>query len=292
MYRNRTSSLLLCVLLIPVTCGCARTEDEGAGPGHRPQKLALTPRQELDLGRQAYREILSQPDEYGRVLPSDSPVVQRVRGIVRRLVRAVHIEPLQREINLLLQGYRFEWEVNVLRNKQVNAFCLPAGKMIVFTGILPVAQDDDQLATVLSHEMSHALAHHASERVARQQQFQMVARALNGGLPVMEERQRRDFFGVLAAGAGLRSKAYDRQQESEADHIGLFLMTFAGYDPEEAVRFWQRMEQLVGGRDQLPEILSDHPSNARRIHDLQGWVRSAKAAKRAYEEGHIAPARD
>jgi predicted Zn-dependent protease len=217
--------------------------------------------------------------------------VRRVRGIVRRLIQAVHIEPLQREINLRLQGYRFEWEVSVLQNKQINAFCLPAGKIVVFTGILPVAQDDDQLATVLSHEMSHALAHHASERVARQQKFQMVARVLNGALPGMDERERRQFLGVLAAGAGLGSKAYDRQQESEADHIGLFLMTFAGYDPDEAVRFWQRMQQLSARRGHVPEILSDHPSDERRIHDLQGWVRSAKAAKRAYDAGDVTPAR-
>ena len=94
-----------------------------------------------------------------------------------------------------------------------------------------------------------------------------------------------------ASGASglLRRKAYDREQESEADHIGVFLMTFAGYNPQEAVQFWERMERLGGGR--LPEILSDHPSDARRMHDLQSWVPRARAAKEAFDEGRIAPAR-
>src|SRR5205823_3103671 len=131
-----------------------------------------------------------------------------------RVVRAANIAPLRREIRLRMEGYRFEWEVNVVRDRKVNAFCLPAGKICVFTGILGVAQDDDQLATVLSHEIAHALAHHASERLA-------------------QERTR--------GAAGVFSKlSYGRMQESEADHIGIFLMTFAGYNPEAAVRFWER----------------------------------------------------
>src|SRR5262249_18314926 len=146
---------------------------------------------------------------------------------------------------------------------QINAFCLPAGKIIVFTGILPVAESDDQLATVLSHEIAHALAHHASERVAREQSG--VARLL-------------------------ARRAYDRAQESEADHIGLFLMTFADYDPNEAVVFWERMQTVHGPGGRIPEFLSDHPSDIRRIRDLQAWVPMALGGKRAFDEGRIAPA--
>src|ERR1700686_1807210 len=138
-------------------------EGSGEGPGHRAQTLALSPQQELELGRQAYKEVLSNPSKYGRVIPADRPECQRVRGIARRIIRAAGIEPLQREINLR-KGYRFEWEVNVLDKKQVNAFCLPGGKMAVFRGLLRVARNDDQLATVISHETAHALAHHARER--------------------------------------------------------------------------------------------------------------------------------
>ncbi len=194
-----------------------------------------------------------------------------MRGVVRRLLQAAAIKPLQREINLRLEGYRFEWEVNVLENRQRNAFCLPAGKIAVFTGILPVAETDDQLATVLSHEMAHALAHHASERIAREMGYEG---AMQSG-PV----------GILA---GLFGKKYDRQQEEEADHIGLFLMTFAEYDAREAVRFWQRMQRATGGQA-IPEILSDHPSDERRISDMERWIPQAEMAKRFFDEGRIEP---
>jgi metalloendopeptidase OMA1, mitochondrial len=257
-------SLVLCAGF--AACGCgfpAAGEPRGEGPGHREQVLALSPRQELELGRRAYQEVLNNPRKYGPALPADSPECRRVRAVTRRIIRASEIEPLQREINLR-QGYTYEWEVNVLENDQVNAFCLPGGKVAVFTGILRVARNDDQLATVISHEIAHALAHHSSERLARQE--------------------------INAGGAGgFWSKAYDRADEAEADHIGVFLMTFADYDPEEAVRFWERMERATGGRQALPEILSDHPSDAHRIQQLKQWVPKVEAAKKAFDEGRIVP---
>ncbi|MBY0522895.1 MAG: M48 family metallopeptidase [Gemmataceae bacterium] len=268
-YSSQGRTLALCV--VGLALGLAGTGCEGPspggrgeGPGRRQQKLALSPQEELTLGRRAYQEILGNPREYGHVVPTDRPESRRVRRVAERIIQAAGIEPLQREINLR-RGYRFEWEVNVLGKDEINALCLPGGKLAVFQGILRVAQNDDQLATVLSHEIAHALAHHSSERVAR-------------------EEMNRGGMG------GFWNKAYDRAQESEADHIGLFLMTFAGYDPNEAVRFWQRMQQAAGGRQQVPEILSDHPSDERRIQALKEWVPRAKAAKKAYDEGHIAPA--
>lgn len=238
---------------------------QGEGPGHRPQRLALSPQQELDLGRKAYREVLSDPQKYGRALPANSSEVQRVRRVVDRLIKAWEIKPLEREMNLMRAGYRYEWEVNVLEKNEVNAFCLPGGKIAVFTGLLRVAQNDDQLAAVLGHEMGHALAHHSSERLALDE----VNHGRSGG-----------FWG----------KKFDRAQESEADHIGIFLMTFAGYNPQEAVRFWEHMEQLTKGREP-PEILSDHPSDEHRIQAIKEWIPKALAAKKAYDEGNIAPER-
>src|SRR5579864_1103326 len=185
-----------CALAVP---GCAPV-GQGEGPGHRAQELALSPEQEVALGAQAYREILSK----SRVV-TRGPDVERVNRVGRRIAKAAEIEPLQREINLRVRGFRFDWEFTVVLERQINAFCLPGGKVVVFSGLLPVAARDDHLATVLSHEIAHALAHHASERLARQQ--------AEGG-------------SLLDA---LVNKAHDRQQESEADHIGLFLMTFAGY---------------------------------------------------------------
>jgi predicted Zn-dependent protease len=231
------------------------------GPGQRSQTLGLSPDQELEMGRQAYQQVLREARD--RIVPANDPAVRRVRQVAVRIVHAAGIEPLQREINLHLRGYRFEWAANVIDDRQVNAFCLPGGKIVVFSGILPVADNDAQLATVLSHEIAHALAHHSNERLTR------------------EESGRVGF---------LMEKAFDRRQESEADHIGVFLMTFAGYDPEEAVQFWERMEQASRGARRPPEFLSDHPCDERRIHDLRQWVPRARGAKNAFDEGRIAPA--
>jgi len=231
----------------------------GEGPGGREQPLALSPNEELRTGRQAYEEVLQ---EYrGRVLPQNHPDTVRVRRVVDRLTKAAQVDPLQREMHLRTKGYVFEWDVSVVQERQVNAFCLPAGKIVVFTGILPVAATDDQLATVLSHEMSHALAHHGSERVARER---------SGGGPLSKLR-------------------YDRYQEAEADHMGVFLMAFADYDPDQAVAFWVRMRRMASGGEP-PEILSDHPSHQTRIENLRKWAPQAKAARKAYDEGRVLPA--
>lgn len=245
--------------LLIVGCGLAEAPPRpGDGPGGREQSLALTPQQELAVGRRTSQEVRA---EYrSRLLPDDDPDARRVRRVTEKLVRAAEIEPLQREINLKVRGYRFEWEAHVIRERQANAFCLPAGKIFVFTGILRVAEDDGELAAVLAHEMAHALAHHGSERVARER---------SGG-------------GILS------SLRYDRFQESEADKIGVFLMPFAGYDPDAAVEFWQRMQRATGGGGGMPEILSDHPNHGTRVRDLRKWAPKAQAAKKAYDEGRIA----
>src|ERR1700733_9154705 len=158
-------------LLFSSFIGCNWSTQQGErdsseeGPGGRKQELALSPIQELGIGRRSQQEVLSEFRD--RVLPIESPETRRVHAVSERLAKAAEIEPLQREILLHVRGYHFEWEEHVIKDKQINAFCLPAGKIVVFTGILPVTADDHQLATVLGHEMAHALAHHGSERVAR-----------------------------------------------------------------------------------------------------------------------------
>jgi len=259
---------------------------KGEGPGHRAQRLGLTPDQEVKLGEEGYREVLSK----SRVLPASSREAHTVREVGERIERAVAIEPLRREINLHLEGYHFEWEFNVLQKDAINAFCMPGGKVAVFTGLLPVTQNEDQLATVMGHEIAHALAHHASERIARQESEERKLRLLSVGLGGLSEQDRRRVIGVLAAGAQFGSLSYDRQQESEADHIGLFLMTFAGYDPDQAIAFWERMQQATAKMGRPPEILSDHPSDAHRIAQIRQWSQQAKDGLKAYKEGRIAPA--
>jgi predicted Zn-dependent protease len=254
--------LALVGALLAVGCEMpASSQGGGQGPGHRRQQLALSPRQELEIGRRAYREVLQK--HQGRILPGDSDELVRVRRICNRLIRATGIPLLQREINLDLQRYYFQWEVNVVREAQANAFCLPGGKIVVLTGILRIAANDDQLATVLSHEIAHALAHHASERIAWEQ---------------------REGKGILAT---LQSLKHSRAQELEADHIGVFLMPFAGYNPDEAVRFWVRMRQASGEGRQLPAFLSDHPTDSERIQKMRQWAEDARRAKEAYDAGRV-----
>lgn len=249
-------SLRLGVLMLALLAGCF-APPAGTGPGRREQPLALSPTEELQIGRKAYREIL----QNAPVIESGEQVEQ-VRRVSERIAQAVQIEPLQREINLQLDGYQFEWEYSVVREDQANAFCLPGGKIVVLTGLLDIVKSDDQLAAVIAHEVAHALAHHTSERIARER----------------------------SVGRGLLSLSYNRQQETEADHIGLFLMTFAGYDPNEAVQFWEEMQSAHGGQLRLPEIISDHPNDKRRMQQLQAWVGPAKAAKQAFDAGRILPA--
>jgi predicted Zn-dependent protease len=264
-------------MLLILAVGCQGEPQTGSGPGRRPQELALTPEQELALGRQAFAEIKRRfrTVETGRWH-------DQVQRVGQRVLKAAEIKPLQREINLRLQGYRFEWEFEVFEHDQVNAFCLPAGKVGVFTGLLKqLGPSDDQLAAVISHEVAHALAHHASERLAR---YDLLAEAADG---LQANALSRDVMGVLIPALRLGDLAHDRQQESEADHIGVFLMAFANYDPRQAVAFWERMERTATGRGQPPEILSNHPSNARRIAQLREWAPMALGAKKAYDEGNV-----
>lgn len=262
-FQAGMGKFLLIVWLCSAGAGCAPPSTgsvQGAGPGGRAQNLALTPEQEVALGEKAYREILSKSQ-----VVSGGFEVERVNRVGAKIAEAAQIEPLQREIKLRVRGFKFHWEFKVLKDKQINAFCLPGGKVGVYTGLLSVAANDAQLATVMAHEIAHALAHHGSERLARH--------GSDGG----------NFFELLG------DKAHDRQQESEADHIGLFLMTFAGYDPEQAVIFWERMRTVNSGSARPPEILSDHPSDGKRIAQMGFWIAPAKAAKRAYDEGRILP---
>ena len=140
----------------------------------------------------------------------------------------------------------------------------------MFTGLLPVAQNDDQLATVMSHEIAHALAHHASERIARQQMYQQALDALNGAMGTLDPEQRHRLIGLLAAGAQTRTLAYDRQQESEADHVGLILMAKAGYDPRVALDVWERMARKEKGAP--PAFLSTHPGYETRVQQLHAFM--------------------
>jgi predicted Zn-dependent protease len=273
--------MLACGLALALAATGCDSAGNQAGPGHRGQDLALSSQQEAQLGKEAYAELLQK--ERAHVVRT-GPLVDRIRTVGHNIEKAVAIEPLRREINLNVQGYSFAWEYTVLDSPQVNAFCLPGGYIAVYTGLLRFVRSDDELATVMGHEIAHALAHHASERIARQQKTERAMAALGG-------QNRPEMLKLLGIGEAVRELSYDRQQESEADHIGLFLMTFASYDPDQAVRFWERMKEQSDQHGRTPEILSDHPSDARRVAQIQQWSVRAKAALQAYQQGHIAQPR-
>jgi predicted Zn-dependent protease len=238
------------------------------GPFGRRQIVALNPQQEAQLGAQAYRQVLSQSD----VLPR-GPLVEKVREIGLRLADASQdIEVLKL---LQLRKQKFAWEFQVVRSRQVNAFCLPGGKVVVYTGIIPVCQNEDGLATVMGHEIGHALAHHGAERMAQRQLVQIGQVALSSSIEGLSYEQQRWVMGAIGAGSQFGILLpYSRAHESEADHIGILLMAKAGYDPREAILFWQRMDKMGGRRDR-PEFASTHPNPETRVRDLEHWLKEA-----------------
>ncbi|EEF61583.1 M48 family metallopeptidase [Pedosphaera parvula] len=174
-----------------------------------------------------------------------------------------------------------QWEFVVFDSKEANAFCLPGGKVGVYSGILPITQDEAGLATVLGHEIAHATAHHGDERMSHQMVAQEGQQLI--GTALGNKSQTTQQLAALAYGAGSQYGVlmpFSRKQESEADHIGLVYMSKAGYDPKAALAFWQRFaeynKQQGGGT--TPGFLSDHPVDATRIADIQKWLPEAQAA--------------
>lgn len=204
---------------------------------------------EKQLGTQAFAEVKKE-----HKISHDPAANAMVQRVASRLAKA--------------SGLQEDWEFIVLDEPEVNAFALPGGKIAVYKGILPVAQDDAGLATVLAHEIGHVMAHHSAERISRSELIQAGTGALAavlGGTPASQQ----EIGALLGAGAtfGLELP-FSRQQEYEADRIGLTLMAEAGYDPHAAIAFWQRMTSRAGAGG-TPELLSDHPSDQNRIARLQ-----------------------
>jgi len=174
-----------------------------------------------------------------------------------------------------LNGY--QWEYKLINDKQINAWCMPGGKIVVYSGILPVTKDDAGLATVMGHEVSHALANHGAQRMsaAQLQGLGAVGVAVaTGGKSEETQQTWQQIYGV-GSQVGVMLP-YGRNHETEADKIGLVLMAIAGYNPEEAISFWGRMAASSNGQAP-PEFLSSHPSDATRIANLKAMVPEAKA---------------
>ncbi len=174
-----------------------------------------------------------------------------------------------------VSGCDYDWEFNLLENSEANAWCLSGGKVAVYTGILPYTQTEAGLATVMSHEIAHAIARHGAERSA---QNQLLNYGLAIGNATLSDNPNRELImmGINVAGSIGVILPYSRKHESEADYMGLLLMAKAGYDPNEAVKFWQRMASASGGsQGGLSNFLSTHPSDEKRIKDLQSHMSEA-----------------
>jgi len=212
----------------------------------------FTVEDDMRMGQEAYAQVLAEQ----KILDS-GPAHEQVQRVTERLVAST------REIDPGI-AERFEWEVTVIDDPgTVNAFCLPGGKMAVYTGILPVAESDAGLAVVMGHEIAHAIRRHGTERVSRNMQMDIAI-----GILAKNEDQAQIASLLGNLGVGL---PWGRADESEADRVGLSYMANAGYDPREAVKFWQRMSALSGGGSSggLGEFLSTHPSDERRIADIR-----------------------
>lgn len=174
-----------------------------------------------------------------------------------------------------LNDYR--WEYKLVDNKEVNAWCLPGGKIVVYSGILPVTQNDSGLATVMGHEVAHALANHGAQRMSagQLQQLGAVGVAVATGSQSAEKQQMWQQYYGLGSQVGVMLP-FSRSHESEADKIGLTLMAIAGYNPDDSIAFWSRMSAKSGGSG-TPEFLSTHPSDATRINNLKSLIPEAKA---------------
>jgi metalloendopeptidase OMA1, mitochondrial len=226
----------------------------------RATRVALSTQQEEVLGFQSYQEVLSQ----SRVVET-GPEHDLVVRVAQRLA------PTTGEA-----AKDFKWAVSVVDSPQVNAFCLPGGKIVVFTGILPYTKNEAGLAAVMGHEMAHAVARHGSQRLLRTSLAQtfMMGAAASLSLSDMDYQQRRMAMAALGAGTTYGViLPFSRDHESEADRMGLLYMARAGYDPRESITFWQRMSQAGG--QQPPEFASTHPSHGTRIRELEEFMPTA-----------------
>lgn len=227
-------------------------------------QLNLIPSGQLiSLSFDQYRQFLNEHKVISGT--AQAAMVQRVGTKIRKGVESYLASQGQGSI---VAGY--DWEFNLIEDDSVNAFAMPGGKVVVFTGILPVARNDAGLATVMGHEIGHVIARHGNERMSQSLVAQLGGMALGLALSDRPAETRRMFMEAYGMGAqvGLLLP-YSRLQESEADELGLIFMAVAGYDPREAVDFWQRMEKQTGKEGTPPEFLSTHPSHQTRINDLR-----------------------
>ena len=265
---SKKLSLILGTIFVAQLSGCATTSSTQAGAVgvERKQFLSLVSEQEAEQqSALAYQQTIKDAQSK-KILNTDSQETQRVRAIAQRLIAQVGV--------FRPDAQKWNWEVNVQDSKEINAYCMAGGKIMVYTGLLDqIKPTDDELAEVLGHEISHALREHTRERMSRAkaQQYGLLAGALAVGVAT---KNADNAGAALAVGGGLAAVALtlpnSRTAEHEADEMGLELAARAGYNPDAAITLWQKMGAQGGGKP--PEFLSTHPADANRIADLKALI--------------------
>lgn len=220
----------------------------------------------MSMSLTGYRDFLSKNPP----VPAGNPDAERVKRVGGRIAAAV--EGFMRRNKRYAKRIRdYKWEFNLVSNKTVNAWCMPGGKVVVYSGLLPVAGDDTGLAVVMGHEIAHAIARHGNERMSQMMLAEMGGIALSVALSEKSQQTRDIFLNAYGVGATLGViLPYSRTHETEADKLGLIFMALAGYNPSAAIDFWSRMAKAGG--PQPPEILSTHPSDETRIKNIRAYL--------------------
>ncbi|MDF9797685.1 putative Zn-dependent protease [Catalinimonas alkaloidigena] len=267
MLNRSTFSFLLIIALV---FSCQKVPLTG-----RQQFTPLPESQILSMSFQNYNQVLESSK-----LSNDQEEVQMIRRVGEKLASSV--ENYFRENNQAGRIDDFEWEFNLIEDDDmVNAWCMPGGKVAFYTGILPICEDEQGVATVMSHEIAHAIAKHGNERMAQQLGVQLGGMALSVALSEEPETTQQLAFAAFGLGTqyGLLLP-YSRQHETEADEIGIYMMAMGGYDTNEAIDFWQRMAQQGGERP--PEFMSTHPSPESRIEHIRKTIPKAEKYRGEY----------
>lgn len=246
-----------------VLAGCATVAVTGR------QQLNLISNEELiPMAAQQYAEVVKKGP-----LSTNAEQTEMIRRVGVRIQKAVEQYMANAGKSSELAG--FSWEFNLIDDpKTVNAWCMPGGKVAFYTAILPVCKDETGVAIVMGHEVAHAIANHGRERMSQQMAAQMGINVLSVALGQNPTGSQQLLMQAVGAGTEIGMLKFSRAHESEADHMGIIFMAMAGYDPNQAPLFWERMATMSGGQ-QPPEFLSTHPSHETRIQDLKGWIPEA-----------------
>ena len=256
--------LMVAVVALMTACGTA-SKVPLTGRTHR---LSVSDAQLLSLSNQEYTKFMASAKR-----STDAKNTAMVQRVGRNLANAV--ETYLRNNGYANEVKNFQWEFNLVQDKQANAFCMPGGKIVVYEGLLPYTQNEASLAIVLGHEIAHAVAKHSAEQLTKQMNQQMGTNILGTVLNSTVGSGVGDVAAQVAGGYfSFRNLKYSRDNESEADYMGLIFAAMAGYDPANAVTFWKRM--AAGTNSNTAEILSDHPSDARRIQNIEKWLPEAE----------------